>query len=111
MIFLVATTMAVLPPGYEDELFCPPQTCLASREVRPGLSGPRPMFYQCCNESTGVHITPKAWGNKLSLSYRESLINEGWHELECPEGVCQTDTRTLSARIETIVDRILLNIF
>jgi hypothetical protein len=30
---LVAWASAALPPGYEDELFCPPGACLRKKEV------------------------------------------------------------------------------
>uniref|UniRef100_A0A0G4HHW6 Uncharacterized protein n=1 Tax=Chromera velia CCMP2878 TaxID=1169474 RepID=A0A0G4HHW6_9ALVE len=40
-------TLAVLPPGYEDELLCPPGYCLKPRKMPAGFAGPRSVFHVC----------------------------------------------------------------
>ncbi len=50
---------AALPPGYEEELYCPPGACLVKKEVRcaPRLDGTRTP--RCC--AAGARVThPRA---------------------------------------------------
>eukprot|EP00291_Cryptomonas_curvata_P018900 CAMPEP_0172170918 /NCGR_PEP_ID=MMETSP1050-20130122/11593_1 /TAXON_ID=233186 /ORGANISM="Cryptomonas curvata, Strain CCAP979/52" /LENGTH=156 /DNA_ID=CAMNT_0012842271 /DNA_START=66 /DNA_END=536 /DNA_ORIENTATION=- len=82
--FMFASVLSVLPPGYEDEMFCPPDSCLRSKIVRPGLTGPRTMFYECFNAVTGETGRPRAWGEKVGPEYKAELLTAGWHSQVCP---------------------------
>ena len=90
VLIMLTTAQSALPPGYEDELYCPINKCLKRREQRPGLCGPRTLFHECCNVATGETQRPRPWGNKLPIEEKESLLKDGWHENLCGEqnGVC-----------------------
>ncbi len=42
-----APSRSALPPGYEDRTFCPPGYCLGRRHPKPGLVGPKSLFWEC----------------------------------------------------------------
>eukprot|EP00986_Skeletonema_menzelii_P005923 scaffold2236_cov152-Skeletonema_menzelii.AAC.7 len=43
---------ATLPPGYEDNMHCPPGSCSLYIQHRPGFAGPQHAFYKCYDETT-----------------------------------------------------------
>ena len=47
MMSLVSALIGALPPGFEDEMHCPPGYCDAQVAVPPGLAGPRRLFHTC----------------------------------------------------------------
>ena len=47
---------AALPPGYEDELFCPPGACLKKKPAKPGLVGPRTLFWECVSMADSTEV-------------------------------------------------------
>lgn len=55
---------AALPPGDEDELWCPKGCCLLrDPHHRSGYCGPRTQFYLCCDPSTNEPKGhPRGWG-------------------------------------------------
>ena len=99
LITLFSLTTAVLPPGYEEELYCPADKWLKRRTQPPGWAGPRTAFYECCRESDGVVSEPHAWGVKVGMEVKEELIQNGWHLKECetPSPLCMGKTERLVA--------------
>ena len=72
-------TLNALPPGYEDEILCHPSSACLRAVSRPrGWSGSRTDFVECCEPSTGETSRPRAWGEKLDLTYKEELVSQGW---------------------------------
>ena len=104
---------AVLPPGYEDELYCPPKYCLVAKEMPRGFAGPKRMFWECAysggvvrtaqkrggadneaSEKVGIidkspefrsrpRIPPLAWGSKHGEESRKMHIEQGLTTTEC----------------------------
>ena len=87
-LFIIVTESA-LPPGYEDELYCPPGCCLQHKHTRPGFSGPRSMFFDCCHVDSGqITEHPKAWGPKVSDN-RTTVIPTTWQRADADSsGMC-----------------------
>ena len=83
LLFLyLATAFAALPPGYEDEIYCPEGFCLADRaNMKPGLTGPRTMFFECRNQTETRR--PVGWGSKVGMDYKHQLLSNGYHTLRC----------------------------
>ena len=103
---------AALPPGFDEELFCPPQTCLKGR-IRPhGFCGAKSAFHECCNEATGETTVPRSWGVRVALSVRESLIQNGWsNSTRCTrwDGQCgERRSLVLLGAMLNAADKILL---
>ena len=115
-LFLLATpllALAMLPPGYEERLFCMPPMCLKHRDVKPGVTGQRTMFYECCDQRTGAAGRPRAWGVRVGDDYLQSLLSAGWRESPCAnmDEPCGQPNRTqLIRRIESFVDAKLMYI-
>jgi len=80
---LLSLAQAVLPPGYEDELYCPPNSCLRRHKMKQAFVGPRSVFHECWNEQEGTAMRPKAWGSKLDPKIRSKLLEEKWHVQSC----------------------------
>merc|ERR1719321_276505 len=62
-------------PGYEDVLYCPPETCITNRlGLGEGFTGPRRAFWVCLGKATTTDFSsvkaqdvfsPFSWGEKL----------------------------------------------
>jgi len=98
--FILQTTYCVLPPGYEEELYCPSEMCLKNKAMLPGWCGPKSSFHECCNESNGSTTHPHSWGVKVPEEVKTSLIGGGWHTSECVTlvGVCGSSGRQFYKR-------------
>lgn len=84
-LLLALTCGAVLPPGYEDVLYCPDGACLRKNaRLPPGWSGPRTQLYECVDPANDTVTRPKGWGRLC-----ETRPPEGWrpasHCAEAPE--------------------------
>lgn len=77
--------LAALPPGYDEEVFCPHQMCLRKKRVRRGFTGPRAMFLECFDPETKQTCRPRVWGVKVETAYKDSLLRDRWHTDKCPE--------------------------
>ena len=89
LVCLAAVVSAALPQGYEEELYCPPDSCLQDtrREFSAGFTGPRAMFYECCEaRHPDQHSRPRAWGVLLAQEYKAGLLAAGYHSLTCAQG-------------------------
>lgn len=61
---LIGVANAALPPGYEDQMYCPPGNCQLYIHKK-GFSGPRSAFNKCYDKTTGI-ITEGVWtGSKV----------------------------------------------
>jgi len=83
LAFFFPISESVLPPGYEDELYCPEHMCLKHDPLLPrGFCGPKTMLYICApalgltGNLTSVH--PKGWGDKIDVSVKEKWMSDGW---------------------------------
>ncbi|KAK1740204.1 hypothetical protein QTG54_009154 [Skeletonema marinoi] len=81
---------AALPPGYEDQIYCPPDNCEIYTNPF-GYVGALSSFYKCYNPSTGK-TTDGVWTGSLT----NVTAPEGWIEPEqCTAeeySECNTDT-------------------
>jgi hypothetical protein len=83
---LVLGALSALPPGLDEEVFCPERMCIRKRpKMRKGITGPRAMFLECFNPSTKETCRPRVWGVKLEKEYKDSLIRDKWHSDRCTE--------------------------
>ena len=93
-LVLVSIITAALPPGYDEELYCPANKCLAENPRRPGWSGPRASFHKCCNK-VDPDSSPLSWGVKKGNDLKEKWLAEGCHQDVCIPGKnCFTKTYT-----------------
>jgi hypothetical protein len=83
---LVLSALSALPPGLDEEVFCPDRMCIRKRpKMRQGFTGPRAMFLECFNPSTKETCRPRVWGVKLEQEYKDSLLRDKWHSDKCTE--------------------------
>ena len=109
ILALCCLANAVLPPGYEEELYCEADACLKPRPQPHGYTGPRAAFFECCDESMGTRSPPRAWGEKVGQEVKEQLIADNWHQRECDAShtVCIEKTeRRSAAAIRSMLRRI-----
>jgi len=74
---------AALPPGYEDNMWCPEGYCDMPVTTNPtGFVGPSSAFHECYDSSTNTTVD-EVWTGSLS----DTVVPEGWIEFpdECPE--------------------------
>jgi len=85
-----------LPPGYEDELYCPPERCLRPRaDIPKGFAGPRTAFHECAREDLAddtAAIAPTPWGARLGDEVRSDLISRSYHQRICDDSAGATAT-------------------
>ena len=72
-ILTTITTNAALPPGYEDQMFCPPKYCLGRKHPGAGIVGSKSIFWECrfgtgseTDSMTNKPLPIVSWGPKLS---------------------------------------------
>eukprot|EP01063_Lacrimia_lanifica_P031447 TRINITY_DN517_c0_g2_i7.p1 TRINITY_DN517_c0_g2~~TRINITY_DN517_c0_g2_i7.p1 ORF type:complete len:682 (+),score=72.69 TRINITY_DN517_c0_g2_i7:81-2126(+) len=84
LLALCGAAQGVLPPGFEDELYCPSGTCLRRRQDDEQLMvGPKASFYHCVDPA-GAHVEdPTSWGSKLDHSMKDALLGKGYHMKTC----------------------------
>ena len=97
MVLLWTTSYGHLPPGHEDEIYCPSSHCLQRRIRKSGYCGSVTSFWYCCNAN--IKISPQVWGNKLDTGIKDKLLNDGWTRAE--KRLCQTPQCSTSSN-ETI---------
>ena len=79
---------AALPPGYQDELYCPPMSCLRpKRGVPAGFTGPQVAFKECFHSLSkhGDTSAPKPWGFKVGEEVKQELLAAKYHLHKCTE--------------------------
>jgi len=81
---LVPPTHAALPPGHEDELYCPPDYCMRKKDIDEEMAGPLSGFVECVGPAGDVvEVTP--WGPLLENAddVKDMLLDQGFHMEEC----------------------------
>lgn len=82
--FLAVT--AILPPGYEDELYCPANSCLRRKtDIIRGFVGPRSALYECFKTEEESSTKPKPWGFRLDPEVKQKLKDDGYVQTTCPK--------------------------
>mmetsp|Transcript_23172 Transcript_23172/g.56364 ORF Transcript_23172/g.56364 Transcript_23172/m.56364 type:complete len:230 (-) Transcript_23172:141-830(-) len=77
---------AALPPGYEDELFCPPGYCRRDKIVPAEFVGPASGFHECIGiDGTSGPVQVTAWGSRIENAgdVRKKLVADGYHQKQC----------------------------
>jgi hypothetical protein len=117
ILVLCCLANAVLPPGYEEEMYCKAEACLKPRPQLDGYTGPRTAFFECCDESTGTRSPPRAWGEKVGQEVKQQLIADNWHRRECDasHAVCieKTERRSAAALRSMLrrIDSLLVSLY
>ena len=107
--FLFCSASAALPPGFEDEIYCPSAMCLRKRaDTHLYKTGPRTMFVECFDPVTKDTRRPRAWGNQLENTYRDLLLRENWHTGECGENDILLDYMLLGTRVDSIIEKLAM---
>jgi len=65
LFVLASTALATLPPGYEDEAYCPPGSCLRDVRRPSGALGAASGGTECFNPSSNV-VTDEIWTGSLT---------------------------------------------
>ena len=89
LLLMVTAVVCKLPPGYEDTVYCPPNSCLQRKHPAEGMTGPRYIFEQCCDLKDGTACPAHYWGSKVGGERKLQL--EGWGLVDvtghpCSEG-------------------------
>jgi hypothetical protein len=89
---LAHVSFGALPPGYEDEAWCPPGSCLRDVLQAPGMMGPQSASKECFDASTAT-VTQEVWTGSLSNQLApdgwvkcESTVDPSFSSILCPEG-------------------------
>eukprot|EP00933_Yihiella_yeosuensis_P044378 TRINITY_DN39484_c0_g1_i1.p1 TRINITY_DN39484_c0_g1~~TRINITY_DN39484_c0_g1_i1.p1 ORF type:complete len:562 (-),score=104.22 TRINITY_DN39484_c0_g1_i1:167-1852(-) len=90
---------SALPPGHEDELYCPEDRCLQpKKDVPPGFTGPRTSFFECVFYKPGDEgkpVSPTGWGHLVGEEVKNSLKDRGYHVTTCAETAAAAGTKDL----------------
>ena len=82
LLLLLFAAHAALPPGFEDEHYCPTgYSCLRRKVTPPGWAGDFNQFYECCDEATGNVTRVRCWGTKLEIEQKTQLLKGGYQEM------------------------------
>ena len=73
---------AKLPPGFEDEIYCPKGMCLVKEKHERGWSGSITHYLKCLNHLDNTSRHPRAWGNQVNQSVKNNIIENGWEIAE-----------------------------
>jgi len=129
----IPVVSAALPPGHEDELFCPASYCRRPKEMPPGFSGPASVFWECIRKSSSLKeaslaaeaehesgtasgevagddvsavlkVTP--WGANHGEDRRTELLQQGYHTQTCASELEAEDSSDAEhSRDDTIESR------
>ena len=84
LLAFVAVGQAALPPGYEDHVLCPPNSC--KERVDSPVVGPARLNYRC-RHVTGAVLAVKTWGPRTASPARLTmLMRSGYHHRTCLNG-------------------------
>jgi hypothetical protein len=64
-VLLVRSSLGALPPGYEDDMWCPAGYCDRFIEHQGGFVGPNSSFHECYNPDTG-DVVDEVWTGFLT---------------------------------------------
>lgn len=98
-------SQAVLPPGYEDVMYCPPEYCDRKITHDPGFVGPLSSFHECYMPSTG-DVVDEVWTGSLS----QVAAPQGWvaTPVSCTTLICPSGTFQVGAKEEGGVTKCVL---
>ena len=89
-LLFVCNVMAALPPGFDEEIYCPEKMCLQKRSsIKQNsrrwrmITGPRAIFLECIDLVSKKTCRPRVWSVKLDQEYKDSLLREKWHMENC----------------------------
>ncbi len=109
-LFLLQCVLSALPPGFEDEVFCPKGMCLREKSPLPKGTGSKLMFLECFDKKKNATYRPKAWGNRVDYEVKEFLLRDQWHQVECDPEPITTDMilqyRMLFSRLDSVVGKL-----
>ena len=86
---LPALAAGALPPGYEDEAWCPPDHCIRATPQPEGFAGPQSMFWECAHIETGEAAAAFWTGARVNAVPRpgwikvKSSLDESFQTIEC----------------------------
>ncbi len=107
ILFCLATaSLAALPPGFEEEVYCPDGMCLRDRVPVPYRTGPRTMFLECFDLKTKKTSRPRAWGVQVDQSYKDTLLREKWHTDKCDELEILNSYYILGSRLDNVIGKV-----
>jgi hypothetical protein len=104
--------LSALPPGYDEELFCPHDMCLKHNPKPTGWSGPRAALHICCNETSGFTRAPFPWGVNEPQRLKDTLLKKHYHTTWCKEAdgkcgalevKCRQCAKGLLHRVDTLL--------
>ena len=80
LLLAIQIIAGALPPGFEDELYCPPGMCLLHADHPRSWTGPKTKFWACSNPLTceSTQVQPRGWGNKVDISIKVQILHDGW---------------------------------
>jgi hypothetical protein len=106
-LLLLQCVLSALPPGFEDEVFCPKGMCLREKSQLPKGTGSKLMFLECFNIKTKEKCSPKAWGNRVDPKVKEILLENEWHPNKCDSEPISMDTiiryQMLFSRLDSVI--------
>eukprot|EP00928_Gymnodinium_smaydae_P033245 TRINITY_DN23860_c0_g2_i1.p1 TRINITY_DN23860_c0_g2~~TRINITY_DN23860_c0_g2_i1.p1 ORF type:complete len:262 (+),score=54.23 TRINITY_DN23860_c0_g2_i1:162-947(+) len=82
----VQHSWAALPPGWDDELFCPSNHCLREKRNLPlDFEGSRSLFFECAERGDERSSTqpPIPWGENYGQDAKQRLLAAGYHSESC----------------------------
>ena len=86
---LPALAAGALPPGYEDEAWCPPGHCIRATPRPEGFAGPQSMFWECAHIETGEAAAAFWTGARVNAVPRpgwvkvKSFLDESFQTIDC----------------------------
>ena len=78
LLFLVVPSRAALPPGYEDELYCPPQYCIREKDCGDGGCpvGGVNSGLECFSKTLDQTKDIDTWGSERAASIKDDLLKK-----------------------------------
>jgi hypothetical protein len=93
VLMLALLVDAALPPGYEDEVYCPAGYCLRPKP-KTRMAGGKSIYVECFaddgRDEPVKEIT--TWGPKKPQADKDKLVAGGYHEKKCEPYVQGTPT-------------------
>ena len=105
MLALSALVAGALPPGYEDEAWCPPDHCIRAIPQESGFVGPQSMFVECAHIETGEAAAAFWTGARVNAVPLpgwvkvKSFLDESFKSVECDTSTADSTPPELSARL------------
>jgi hypothetical protein len=98
LVVLVCSALcdAALPPGIEDEMYCPKSFCQRSKPNPSGMLGPQSMFRECYDAADDATEPVTTWGSEVDgEAGKNKLINENYHTSSCKPQLSSTTPSSL----------------